>query len=150
MSKQLDNADLIRTRLLTAPTAKELPTTLDLTQVEVVVDRQKNIGNEVSKAVAKATGTAITILWDGFVVLDKNASRPRLGHSYTLIAWSRPILAKDNLAADDVMESVIMRLWQWRPTGGHAFGECEVKDGGLSPDPKYLKYDMQVVIPISH
>jgi hypothetical protein len=150
MSKQLDNADLIRMRLLTAPVAGEIPTTLDLTKLDVIVDRQKQIEAEVAKGVAKSTGTAITILWEGFVTVDKNARRPRLAHSYTLVVWSKPVIAGKNLTADDVMESVVQRLWQWRPVGGHAFSECEVKDGGLVPDAKYLKYDVQVVIPISH
>ena len=150
MSYQLALADLIRDRFLTAPTATELATPLDLTGLDVIVDRQKNILSEVTKAVAKARGTAVVILWEGFTTVDKNSARPRLAHSYNITVWSKPILAGANLAADDVMESLIARLWHWKPTGGHAFSEAEVRNGGLVPDSKFLKYDLEVLIPISH
>lgn len=150
MSRALDIAELIRTRLLTAPTGDEIPTTLDITGVEVIVDRQKNILSDITKAVAKASGTAITILWAGWTVVDKNTKTPRLAHRFTIMAWSKPVIAGDNLAADDVAEAVINRLWHWRPLGGHAFGEAEPQNGGLVPDKKFLIYDCEVVIPISH
>jgi hypothetical protein len=148
MSSFLNTADAIQTRLMTVPVAGELPTPLDITEVAVIVDRQKNILSDVTKAVAKAKGTAVVILWTGFVTLDKNTRRPRLANRYNITVWSRPVLAGAALPADEVMESVILRMWQWRPqAGGHAHGEAEVKDGGLVPDAKFLKYDCEVVIP---
>lgn len=152
MSKALDNADLIRTRLLTAPTENEIPTTVDLTTLtdEIIVDRQKSILTSVTTAVAKATGTAITILWAGWTVADKNARTPRLAHRYTVTIWSRPVIAGDALPADDVAESAINRLWHWRPVGAHAFSEAQPENGGLVPNKSFLIYDFEVVIPISH
>ena len=150
MSKALDNAELIRTRLLTAPVAGEIPTALDITEVEVIIDRQKSVLTLVQTAVAKASGTAIVILWDGWVVLDKNNKTPRLAHRYVVSVWSKPVIAGDNLAADEVMEAVINRLWHWRPVGAHAFGEAVPGNGGLVPNNKYLIYDCEVVIPVSH
>lgn len=150
MSLQLAIAEMIRLRLLTAPTATELATPLALAGLDIIVDRQKNILSDVTKAVAKAKGTAVVILWEGFTTADKNSARPRLAHSYNITVWSKPILAGANLAADDVMESIIARLWHWRPSGGHAFSEVEVRNGGLVPDAKFLKYDLEVVIPVSH
>ena len=150
MSQQLALAEMIRTRLLTAPAVGELATQMDLTGLDVIVDRQKNILVEVTKSVAKARGTAVVILWEGWTPVDKNSKRPRLAHSYNITVWSKPIIAGANLAADDVMESIIARLWHWKPTGGHAFSEAEVRNGGLVPDAKFLKYDLEVVIPVSH
>lgn len=150
MSYQLAIAEHIRTRLLTAPVAGELPTPLALAGLDIIVDRQKNILSDVTKAVAKAKGTAVVILWEGFTTVDKNSARPRLAHSYNITVWSKPVLAGANLAADDVMESIIARLWQWKPAGGHAFSEADVRNGGLVPDAKFLKYDCEVIIPITH
>lgn len=147
MSKAFQHAELIRTRLLTAPAQGELETTIDITGVEVIVYRQKKIQSEIDAAVAKAKGTAIVILWQGFRTLEKNAHRPRLAQTYNVSVWSKPIIAGDALTADDVMESILLRLWHWTPTGGHAFGEAEVSDGGLVPDNKFLKYDCEVAIP---
>lgn len=147
MSKALQYADLIRARLLAAPTAGEIETPVDLTTLDVIVYRQRKIQSVIDAAVAKATGTAIVIMHQGFRTVDKNAKRPRLQQTYNITVWSKPIIAGDELAADDVMESVINRMWQWQPTGGHAFGEAEVVDGGLVPDAKFLKYDCEVTIP---
>jgi hypothetical protein len=148
MSRALDIADLIRTRLLTAPVEGELPTPLDITGVDVIVDRQKDILTEVTKAVSKAKGTAIVILFEGFKTGDEDASRPELEHTYNVCVWSRPIIAGAALPADEVLESVILRLWQWIPEGGpHHHREAQVTNGGLVPDRKFLKYDCEVMIP---
>ena len=148
MSKALQLAELIRTRLLTAPAVGEIATPLSLTGLTVIVDRQKNITSEISVAVAKAKGTAIVILWSSFGVAEKNASTPRLAHRYNISVWSKPVISGDALAADDVLESVINRMWHWLPTGGHVFEEAEVQPGGLVPHAKFLIYDCEVVIPV--
>ncbi len=150
MSKALDNADLIRTRLLSAPTTGELETAIDITGVAVIVDRQKSILTKVATAVGRSQGTAIVILWGGFVTSDENASKPRLECRYTISVWSKPVLTQGGLAADDVMEAVIRRMWHWKPSGPHAHGEARVKDGGIVPHTSYLIYDCEVVIPSTH
>jgi hypothetical protein len=147
MSKALDMAELIRTRLLSAPTGSERTTPVDLTDVDVIVDRQKNILSMISLAVSKAKGTAIVILWDGFRSEDGEQASPRLVNSYQIRVYSKPVIAGDNLLADDVMESIILRLWQWRPVAGDAyFNEARIVDGGLIPDKAFLVYDLQVTL----
>lgn len=148
MSKSLDISELIRTRLLTAPVAGELPTPLDITGLDVIVDRQKDILSDVTKAVAKAKGTAIVILFEGFKTDDADAGQPRLTNTYNVCVWSKPVIAGQNLPADDVLESVILRLWQWVPVGAHFHQEATVTNGGLVPDRKFLKYDCEVSIPV--
>ncbi len=149
MSAALDIADLIATRLATAPAAGELATVLDITALPIIVDRQKSIASAIAGGVGKPTGTAITILWQGFAAVEKNTSRPRLAQRYTLTVWSRPVIAGAALAADDVMQSVITRLWRWIPGGGHCFAAAEITRGGLIPDAKYLVYDCEISIPVS-
>lgn len=149
MSHLLDHADLIRTRLLTAPITGELATSLDLTRVEVIIDRQKDVLSAVQRATSNAGGAAIVILWQGFQVIDKNASTPRLGARYTLTAWTTPVITAEEIPADLVMESILQRLWQWVPDGAHAHGEVEIQNGGLVPDSKFLIYDCELTIPIS-
>ena len=152
MSAFLNAAELIKARLLKPPGEGELATPLDLSSLHdcILVDRQKDIMSEVDKAVAKASGTAISILWNGWVTLNENASRPHLGSRYTVTVWSKSIIAGPNLPADAVMASVILRLWHWiSADGGHAHGEAQPKNGGQVPDPDFLNYDCEVVIPIS-
>lgn len=135
----LETATLIQDRLL-ADTA--------LAGQAVLVDEQKDIQSQIDQKIEKLGG-CVVIHFDGFVVLDKNASTPRLGARYTLDVWSVPILAEESaMPAAEVMAAVIRRLWHWVPDGGHAFGEVQIGNGGLVPNRTYLVYDLEVVIPL--
>jgi len=150
MSKATDIADLIRTRLLTAPAVGELATLCDLTELGadgIIVDRQKDIQTLAAKAVAKARGTAIVILWDDQAVADKNAKRPKMAYSYNIAVWSKPVISQGEFPADDVMESIITRLWHWVPQGGHQHKEVEITPGGLVPHKSFLIYDCGATVP---
>lgn len=142
-------ADKIRERILAAPTGMELATPLDITGVEVVVVRQNEIYGKIQAATAKTSGTAITIMSEGFQSLHKDHRRPRLAQTYNICVWSRPIIAGNALLAESVMESIICRLWRWMPAGSYVFGEAEVRNGGLVPDTKFLRIDCEVVIPLA-
>ncbi|MDP3850099.1 MAG: hypothetical protein Q8Q59_06335 [Luteolibacter sp.] len=147
MSKAIDMADLIRNRLLTRPAVGEMATSVDLTHIDVIIDRQVAVLSKVKEAVAKASGCAIVIVWTGFQVDDKNLGRPRLSHRYTITVWSKQVVDQGNRPADNVIESIVLRLWHWVPDGGHAFGEAEVINGDMVPDKSYLIYDCEVIIP---
>ena len=149
MSAALDMADRIRNRILTAPAVGEIATTVDLTHIDVIIDRQTPVLSMIQAAVARATGCAIVILWQGFQVPDPNTSRPRLAHRYTITVYSKQVIDGANRPADNVIESIVNRLWQWVPDGGHAHGEVEVLNGDMVPDKTYLVYDCEVTIPVS-
>jgi hypothetical protein len=149
MSAALDMADMIRSRILTAPIGGEIATTVDLTRIDVIIDRQKPVLSLIKAAVAKATGTAIVITWQGFQVPDQNTSRPRLAQRYNIAVYSKQVIDGENRPADNVIESIVNRLWHWVPDGGHAFGEAEVINGDMVPDNSYLVYDCEVVIPVN-
>lgn len=140
-------ADKIRNRILTAPAVGEIATTVDLTHIDVILDRQKPVLSMIDAAVAKASGTAIVIFWEGFQVPDPNASRPRLAQRYNIRVYSKQVLDGEKRPADNVIESIVNRLWHWVPDGGHAYGETEVLNGDMVPDRSYLIYDCEVVIP---
>ena len=62
MSNGTDMADLIRNRILTAPAVGEIATTVNLTGIDVIIDRQKPVLSMIESAVAKASGTmAVTV-----------------------------------------------------------------------------------------
>lgn len=149
MSAALDMADLIRTRLLTAPAVNEIPTTVNLTQISVIIDRQTPVLSLINAAVAKASGTAIVIMWQGFQIPDKNTRRPRLAQRYSITVYSKQVIDGTNRPADNVIESIVNRLWHWVPEGGHAHGEVQVLNGDMVPDKSFLIYDCEVVIPVS-
>lgn len=147
MSAAIELAALVRTRLLTPPAPGELATTVDLTHMEVIIDRQKPIVSLIEEAVAKATGTAIVITWEGWTAPNANPSRPRLAHRYNIAVYSQPVIDGETRPADNIIESMVLRLWHWVPDGGHAFGECDIGPGDMVPDNTYLIYDFEVTIP---
>lgn len=149
MSAALDMADLIRNRILTAPAVGEIATTVNLTHIDVIIDRQTPVLSLIKAAVAKATGTAIVIMWQGFQVPDQNTTRPRLAHRYTITVYSKQVIDGENRPADNVIESIVNRLWHWVPDGGHSYGEAEVLNGDMVPDKSFLVYDCEVVIPVN-
>lgn len=153
MSKASDIAELIRTRLLTAPAEGEIETLVPLHELGtngIIVDRQKNIRSLAAKAVDKTRGTAIVILWNDHAVADKNAKRPRMIYGYNIAVWSKPVIAGAAWKADDVIASIINRMWQWVPGGGHQYNEVEIRPGGMVPDETFLIYDCGLLAPASH
>jgi hypothetical protein len=148
-STNTDMGKLIRERLLTPPGADEFATLVDLTKAEVLVYQQLSLDSEIKAAVAKASGCAVVIEYSGFRTAEKNAGRPKLVETYNIAVWSKPIIDAGNLPADLVRKSIILRMWQWRPKGGHAFGEALPTEGGVSPSTSFLIYDCDVTIPVT-
>lgn len=148
MSTAISTAELIRLRLLTPPGAGELPVSVNLQSIDVIVDTQKDIRAMIARAVGNATGCAIVITWQGFRIPDGNASRPRMEHRYSIAVYSVPIIDGGQRPADHVIESIVARLWHWVPDGGHAHGECQVQNGDMVPDSSYLVYDLEVTVPV--
>jgi hypothetical protein len=149
MSTPTDMAALIRSRILTAPASGELSTPVNLTGLDVIVYQQQSLQASIDRAIGKASGCAVTIEWMGFKTLEPNASRPRLAEVYDIKVWSKPVIDQGNYPAELVIKSIILRMWHWRPQGGHAFNEARAESGGVTPSKSYLIYDCEVVIPIS-
>jgi hypothetical protein len=154
MSKALNNAAAIKTRLQTAPTGSERTVPVNITGIDVIVDRQTNIGDAIGKAMAGAAGVGITILWTGFINADEKSSDPRLANRYQITCWSREILTKGALPVDDVMEAVILRLHHWKPNSGDPyFNEAIVRNGdileGTHAGVDAIGYTCEVILPVS-
>jgi hypothetical protein len=149
MSEPTDLADLIRTRIMTAPATGELATLVDLTDftdAEVLIYRQNSLDAKVAKAISTLGGCAIVIEWTGFQVEDENSSRPDLGERYNIAVWSKPILDGGDRPAEQVLKSILQRLWHWVPVGAHSHGEAKPKNGGIVPHKNFLIYDCEVTI----
>jgi hypothetical protein len=136
MSRMLDIADAIKTRLESRAALEEIP---------VVVDRQKDIAVLIAKSVGRSKGSCITILWDGFGVPDPNTSGPQVTSRYTLRTWSRPVINNET-PADELVEEICKALHHWIPVGVHAFGEMTVSGGDFVPDSKWLIYEVDVEV----
>ena len=137
MSRVMDIADAMATRLESQAA---------LAGVDVIVDRQKDLAETLKKSVAKAKGSAITILWEGFDVPDVNTSGPQIRSRYTLRTWSRPVLADGNTPADELVTAICKALHHWIPEGLHSFGEMTITGGDFTPDTKWLIYEVEAQV----
>lgn len=152
MSKISKIAEKIVERLGSARTETELSTPIDISGIPVIFDRQTDIRSKVDRKMEEASGAVLTLLYQGWRIEDENASRPRVMQIYTLELHARYILLQDDINggakwADDVIESVILRLWHWRPELDHVYGECKPGDGDMLPDQRRLSYSCNVEVP---
>ncbi len=151
MSMELDDADLIRTRLMTAPNLDlgELPVDLDITGIDPVIDRQQDILTAIKGKVGKAGGVAILIAVQDYSGFTPGSKFPRADLSYTITVWAKDVINAGEYPAAQVMKSIMRRLWHWNPRSGHSLGEVKFGNGGRVPNGSFTIYDIPITIPTS-
>lgn len=149
MSAELDDADLIRTRLMTPPDAAlgELAVDLDITGLDPIIDRQQDITTKLKGVVAKDNGVAIVIAVQDYSNFSASTAVPRPDLGYTITVWGKAVRDQGTYPAAQVMKSIIRRLWQWNPRGGHSMGEVKLGSGGRVPNGSYTVFDLTITIP---
>ena len=149
MSDELDDADLIRTRLMTAPNEAlgELAVALDITGLDPIIDRQQDVLASVKNKVAKGAGISIVIAVQDYGSFSPNAGVPRAELGYKITVWGKSVRDQGNHPVAQVMKTIIRRLWQWNPRGGHSHGEVKLTGGGRVPNSAYTIYDLDFSIP---
>lgn len=138
MSKAIDIANALKDRL----TSDQL-----LEGVEVIVDRQRDIGSEVSKKVLMSGAILVVILYQGFANPDERYSGlPSVIRRYTVTVYSRPVmLSEGEMPADDVVEAVARRLHNWdADEATEGLASVIVTFCDMRPDQKHLIYDLDV------
>lgn len=138
MSKFFDVQNSLKTGLVANITA--------LTTTNVIVDQQKDIDNEVSKAMNTANGLACVIGAPEWENTNPDMPGPRLSVLLRLLFQFRPIISDvNNDAAHDIIEDVMqyMHLLTLTPRN-HMCEEFKVLNGALIPDPEYLSYAIDV------
>lgn len=134
MSAFLDKADEIAARLKSV---------LELESVEIIVDRQKDIAAEFSKAMGKAKGGVIIILFDGYRPNEEDVAESVLVSSYSITIWTKPVLRGGQPPADDLVESVHRALHGWQ----HDFycqNNAIVRRGRIIPNQRFLIHELQL------
>lgn len=144
MSKALTIAEQMKGRL-DADFART-DVSVSLVGLDVVVDKQKDILAEINKAVKKATGAVVTILWTGF---GRNREQGRI-YRYTVHVYVKPIMNAGNKPADDIVERIDEALNFWVPpaasASGHTHYELQGSGAELLPDKNFLIYEMQFTV----
>lgn len=135
MSEFIDNAEALEAKIKSIP---------ECAGVAVIVDRQKDISNEIEIAVAGTTGASIDILWLGGVPFDLNADA-NLTCRYRVSVRTTPILRQPTqIKADMLCKHLVKELWQWDSTDED--DSCSevwsVLDVDLVPDEQHLVYQI--------
>ena len=132
MSAFLDKADEIKT-LLDGVSA--------LSSVEVIVDKQKDIAAEFAKAIQKAKGGVIIILFDGYEPNDLDVNDSTLISSFSITIWTQPILRGTNPKNTDLVEATHKALHDWQHDA-FCQNNAQVLLGRLIPNPKFLIHEL--------
>lgn len=107
----------------------------ELVGIDIIVDRQKDVLSEITKAVAKAKGAAIVILLDGWgEPPEGEATYLRLRHSISL--YTKPVLRGGYLSEAIALGAMLRAIQGWRPDES----ECErwhVGAGLTDQDPEF-------------
>lgn len=110
MSKFLDKSEAIKARL------DELP---ELVNVDVLVDRRKNVQSDFNTAMAKVKGVAVLIFWDGGKNINEDGKKVRLRSSYIITVITKPVLRGKQLTADNIIQSISKSLHGWETDPKH-------------------------------
>ena len=140
MSKLLDQADAIAAHL-----TANVP---ELAGVDVVVDRQKDLGNEVKQAVGKAKGAVVIVS----AASGRNTTPGNKVLSFSSVlsvaVVSKPAKRKGQTLAMDIVEALMKSLHHHKTDlAKHCNKRVEVLSWKLLPSPTYLIYEIQASIP---
>jgi hypothetical protein len=91
-----------------------------LAGLAIVSDRQREIGEELVKAMRKQSGKGLLVItWVSATNEDPECEGPRLRSDYTLTLFSKPVLRGGGTPADDLIETILRVVHHWRPTIAH-------------------------------
>lgn len=137
MSEFINNAKSLKTKLESLPSLAEIP---------VLVDRQKDLVNQINIGVAKAKGAVVDILWLGGVPFDLDA-KANLICRYRINVRTKPIVRDEAaLKADVLCQAIVVALWDWKDVESDCYHEWKVLEVDLVPDERLLVYQIIVEV----
>jgi len=134
MSVFLDKADQIKSRL---------ESVADLSTVEIIVDKQKDIVSEFNQAIQKSKGGVIVILFEGYEPNDPENVDSTLISSYSVTIWTQPILRSSNPKNTDLVEATHRALHDWKHDS-FCQNNAQVLRGALVPNPRFLIHELSI------
>lgn len=82
--------------------------------VEIIVDRQKDLAAEFSKAMGKAKGGVIIILFDGSRASEEGGADSLVVSNFSITIGTKPVLRSNDPPADDVARAGQKRVHGWK------------------------------------
>ena len=140
MSKIIDQAEAIKFRLDND--------VAELSGVAVIVDRQKDLGEEIKKAVAKAKGAAVIISASSGRNNKPDDSGLELLTSFSVVVITKPIKRKGEPDAITIMEQIIISIHDFPLTlSTHCTRHAKVQGWKLINHSTYLIYEITLTTP---
>ena len=108
--------------------------------VDVIVDRQKDILNEVAKGVAKAKGVMVAVLWAGGKATDTDPLT--MDALFEIRIYAKPVLRGAETPADELVAAMLPAIHDWKADDSlHCGWNFQVSgDLDLIPDKNFLFY----------
>ena len=134
MSVFLDKADEIKARL---------ESVAELSTVEIIVDKQKDIVSEFNQAINKAKGGVIIVLFEGYEPNDPENSDSLLISSFSITIWTQPILRGSNPKNTDLVEATHRAIHDWKHDS-FCQNNARVLRGRIVPNQRFLIHELSV------
>ena len=132
MSAFLDKADAMATQLRTIPA---------LDGIAVIVDRQKNLKDQLAMSLAKKKGAAIVIFWTGFSPREKDSDSLFITSNFSVTVWGKPIITKGDISSDEIVVEVLKALNGWSEDE-RCLDKLYAQSGKLVTNPTYVIYEL--------
>lgn len=137
MSAFLDKADAIKARL---------EAITELSGIDVLVDRQKDLRSEFTRSMAKAKGAAIIIFFSGYDSHEPGVTGSEVTSEYSVWIWSKPVLKDGSITADEILSNVHTSLNGWISDDTACRNKTEVSQGRLVSNNSFLIYEVKAKI----
>ena len=136
MSAFLEKSNALKARLGAIPA---------LSSIDVLVDHQKDIKSEFTKAVAKIKGGVVVIFFENYQTLEAEVENSQVESEFVLLVWTKPIIRTGEIPADDIVSEVHKSLHGWKHDE-FCRNHAVVVRGRVIPNPKFLIHELRVKI----
>ena len=135
----LDTADLLKAHLEQVE---------DIDGVAVIVNRQKDLENELSQTVAGLSGAAVIIEPVSGSLPEPSSATLQFDHRYVVSLWSQPILSDPQaVPASRRLVSIIRAVHHWRPALTNIpTTRMQVQGWSISQNESYLIYAIDATL----
>lgn len=83
--------------------------------IEVIVDRQQDLGAAIDAGVAKATGAAIVISLDGWGAGPEDGGVPLLPLRHSIALWTIPVYRAGAIPESVALGALVKAVHAWQP-----------------------------------
>jgi hypothetical protein len=120
-----------------------------LSDIPVIVGRQKDLESEINEAVAKATGAAIMISLEGWNVIIPDSSDCHLNAEFSLSIWTTPVLYPGATEESVILGLLISAMQRYTPDPEDCDARWVTSSGAHVQHPDHRVYEFPATYELS-